>query len=102
MDKHKLTISFSKEYTDLYYFLKGKKDRSNYICNLLNKNIASSEDNKSEIEEVIEKTLTKILSRYDFSNININNQKDNNYNNNSQNNKETSQEDKNLINMLFK
>lgn len=99
INKNKITISFAKEYTDLYYFLKDKKDRSNFICNLLNSNITSLDNEDKRIEEVIEKTLIEVLSRYDFSNAIS---KNNNYNGYSSNNEEElTQEDKDLINNLF-
>lgn len=99
--KNKITISFAKEYTDLYYFLKDKKDRSNFICNLLNSNIASLDGEEKKLEEVIEKTLIEVLSRYDFSKVKNNNNFDGYSNNNNEKEEELTQEDKDLINILF-
>ncbi|WP_321835209.1 hypothetical protein [Clostridium butyricum] len=64
--KKKLTISFAEEYADLYNFLKDKKDRSCFVCNILN-NYLKNDCNE---EEKIEKAVTRALSKYDFSIIN--------------------------------
>lgn len=91
--KKKLTISFAEEYEELYNFLKDKKDRSSFVCNILNNYL---KDYCSE-EEKIERAVTKALSKYNFS---ILNKQENIEENNGQNDFVT-EADKDLIKNLF-
>lgn len=91
--KKKLTISFAEEYEELYNFLKDKKDRSCFVCTILNSYLK----NDCTQEELIERAVTKALSKYDFS---INSKQENSEEKNGENDSIT-QEDKNLIKSLF-
>lgn len=90
--KKKLTISFAEEYADLYNFLKDKKDRSNFVCNIL-KSYLKNDCNE---EEKIERAVTRALSKYNFSSANK-------QENTEEKNEEDSitQADKDLIKNLF-
>lgn len=92
-DKKKLTISFAEEYVDLYNFLKDKKDRSNFVCNILNSYLK----NDCSEEEKIERAVTRALSKYNFS---INNKQDDIEEKNGEDDSVT-QADKDLIKNLF-
>lgn len=89
--KKKLTISFAEEYEELYNFLKDKKDRSCFVCNILNNYLK----NDCSEEEKIERAVTKALSKYDFS---IINKQDDIGENNGE---DVTQADKDLIKNLF-
>lgn len=89
--KKKLTISFAEEYEELYNFLKDKKDRSCFVCNILN-NVLKNDCSE---EELIERAVTKALSKYNFANINKQEQTEAN------NEEDVKQEDKDLIKNLF-
>ncbi len=89
--KKKLTISFAEEYEELYNFLKDKKDRSCFVCTILNSYLK----NDCTQEELIEKAVTKALSKYNFASINKQEQTE------GKNIGDVTQEDKNLIKSLF-
>ncbi|UZT06176.1 hypothetical protein ONV75_16475 [Clostridium sp. LQ25] len=89
--KKKLTISFAEEYEELYNFLKDKKDRSCFVCNILNNYLKGD----CSEEEKIERAVTRALSKYDFS---INNKQENIEEKNGEN---VTQADKDLIKNLF-
>lgn len=91
MTKHRLTISFSNQYEDIYYQLKEMKDRSTFVCKILNEYLK----NGCSEEEKIERAVIKALSKYDFSIIN----KQENIE--EKNEEEITQEDKDLIKNLF-
>ena len=91
--KKKLTISFAEEYEELYNFLKEKKDRSYFVCNILNSYLK----NDCSEEEKIERAVTKALNKYNFS---IINKQEYIEENNGQNDFVT-EADKNLIKNLF-
>jgi hypothetical protein len=91
--KKKLTISFAEEYEELYNFLKDKKDRSCFVCTILNSYLK----NDCSQEELIERVVTKALSKYNFS---INNKQENIEEKNGEMDSVT-QEDKDLIKNLF-
>lgn len=63
MDKHKLSISFSSEYEELYNHLKKMKNRSSFICKALNENLNISSNYSSDLEEIVERAVIKALSR---------------------------------------
>lgn len=93
MGKHKLSISFSAEYEDLYNNLKKMKNRSSLICNVLSKNLNISSNNSSDLEEIVERAVIKALEKYNVTTVNCNisdAMKD-----------EISNEDRDLINNLF-
>lgn len=90
--KKKLTISFAEEYEELYNFLKEKKDRSCFVCNILNSYLK----NNCSQEELIERAVTKALSKYNFS---INNKQEDIEENNEED--DVTQADKDLIKNLF-
>lgn len=89
--KKKLTISFAEEYEELYNFLKDKKDRSCFVCTILNSYLK----NDCTQEELIERAVTKALSKYNFSIIN----KQENIE--EKNGEQVTQADKDLIKNLF-
>ena len=91
MTKHRLTISFSNQYEDIYYQLKEMKDRSTFVCKILNEYFKK----ECSEEEKIERAVTKALSKYNFANIN----KQENIEEN--NGAEVTQADKDLIKNLF-
>ncbi|WP_252225783.1 hypothetical protein [Clostridium sp. ZBS2] len=88
--KKKLTISFAGEYEELYNFLKEKKDRSCFVCNILNNYLK----NDCSQEELIEMAVTKALSKYNLASINKQEHVE-------EKNEEVTQEDKDLIKNLF-
>lgn len=60
MAKNKVSISFSKEYLDIYTFLKTKHNISCYICELIRQDLGVSNeisDFESKIEAILEKLL---------------------------------------------
>lgn len=87
--KKKLTISFAEEYEELYNLLKEKKDRSSFICNILNNHLK----NGCSEEELIERAVARALSKYNFS-INSNEEK-------KVEDDSVTQADKDLIKNLF-
>ena len=91
--KKKLTISFAEEYEELYNFLKSKKDRSCFVCNILSNYLKGD----CSEEEKIEKAVVKALSKYNFS---INNKQGNIEEKNGKDDSIT-QADKDLIKNLF-
>lgn len=62
MAKNKISISFSKSKQDIYEYLKTKDNISNYICNLVDKEMHSS-NTGDDLESRIENILHKILSK---------------------------------------
>lgn len=93
MTKHRLTISFSNQYEDIYYQLKEMKDRSTFVCNILNEYLK----NYCSEEEKIERAVTKALSKYNFVSIN----KQENIEEKNGEDDFVIQEDKDLIKKLF-
>ena len=90
MNKHKLSISFSKEYSELYNFLKDKNDRSNFVCKILNEYLKENKD--INLEEIVERAVAKALRNHNI--ITVNSGK-------LDKEDEIRQEDKELINNLF-
>lgn len=70
MDKHKISISFSREYEELYNYLKDMPNRSNFICQMLKKNLNIDNIETNNLEEIIEKAVIRALEKH--SNISIN------------------------------
>lgn len=90
MNKHKLSISFSKEYSKLYNFLKGKNDRSNFVCKILNEYLKENKD--INLEQIVERAVAKALRNHNI--ITVNSSK-------LDKEDEIRQEDKDLIKNLF-
>ncbi|WP_148347404.1 hypothetical protein [Clostridium butyricum] len=62
MAKNKISISFSKSKQSIYEYLKTKDNISNYICNLVEKEMHSSntdDDLESRIEIILQRLLAK-------------------------------------------
>lgn len=62
MAKNKISISFSKSKQNIYEYLKTKDNISNYICNLVEKEMHSSnsyDDLESRIEIILYRLLAK-------------------------------------------
>lgn len=93
MEKHKLSISFSVEYEELYNNLKKMKNRSSLICKVLSENLNISSSNSSDLEEIVERAVIKALEKHNVKTVN--------YNINDINKDEISDEDRDLINNLF-
>ena len=93
MEKHKLSISFSVEYEELYNNLKKMKNRSRLICKVLSENLNISSSNSSDLEEIVERAVIKALEKHNVKTVN--------YNINDINKDEISDEDRDLINNLF-
>jgi hypothetical protein len=55
----KLTISFSKKYEDIFYYLSSQENTSKFICELVRKEMRNSKKGESLEEKVYE-----ILLRY--------------------------------------
>ncbi len=71
MDKHKISVSFSKEYEDLYNSLKDVSNRSNFICKILSNNFKKY-DEQSDLEEIVERALIRALEKHSVNNVNYN------------------------------
>lgn len=93
MDKHKLSISFSSEYEELYNYLKNMKNRSSLICKVLSENLNNSNNKSNDLEEIIERAVIKALEKHNVTNAN--------YNSSDAKKDEISDEDRDLINNLF-
>lgn len=62
MDKHKISVSFSKEYDELYNALKDMPNKSNFICKILSNNFKKYDD-QNNLEEIIERAVIKALTK---------------------------------------
>lgn len=62
MDKRKISVSFSKEYDELYNALKDMPNRSNFICKILSNNFKKYDD-QDNLEKIIERAVIKALTR---------------------------------------
>ncbi|GEQ15601.1 hypothetical protein [Clostridium butyricum] len=62
MAKNKISISFSKSKQNIYEYLKTKDNISNYICNLVEKDMHSSNAD-NDLESRIEIILQRLLIR---------------------------------------
>ncbi|MFD3156701.1 hypothetical protein ACFIJ5_07545 [Haloimpatiens sp. FM7330] len=90
MDKRKISISFSKEYEDLYEHIKYMNNRSNFICQAIKEKLYKDTSN-NDLQELIETALIKVLSTSPNINIDSNISKRN----------IISEQDKELINNIF-
>ena len=63
MKKHKISISFSKNYEDVYNFLIEKPNISQFICEIVREKMLQEQDNSLEkqVEKIVEKLLEKLL-----------------------------------------
>ncbi|WP_313232124.1 hypothetical protein [Tissierella praeacuta] len=69
MKKHKISISFAKNYEDVYEFLIKKPNISQFICEVVREKMF--EDQSNSLEEQVEKILNGLLAERGLSNINI-------------------------------
>ncbi|MCB2290864.1 hypothetical protein LGK97_14045 [Clostridium sp. CS001] len=72
MAKNKVSISFSKEYLDIYAFLKTKHNISSYICELIRLDLGVSNeisDFESKVEAIFEKLLKNKQLSYNSDNM---------------------------------
>lgn len=65
MDKHKISISFKEEYSDIYNYLKSKDNISAYICKLVKADIKATAP--ANWEEQVTKLITQVLENGNFS-----------------------------------
>lgn len=90
MDKHKVSVSFSKEYEDLYNYIKDMPNRSNFICKILSNNFKKYDD-QNNLEEIVERAVIKALAKNGGISQEVEKIKES----------EVSDEDRELINSLF-
>ena len=93
MDKHKISISFSSEYEELYDYLKNMKNRSSLICKILRENLNNPNNKSDDLEEIVERAVIKALEKHNITTVN--------YNSSDAKKDEISDEDRDLINNLF-
>ncbi|CDM68424.2 Hypothetical protein CM240_1260 [Clostridium bornimense] len=58
-----MSISFSRSKQSIYEYLKTKDNISNYICNLVEKDMHSSKNNDDDLESRIEIILQRLLTK---------------------------------------
>ena len=94
MKKHKISISFSKNYEDVYNFLIEKPNISQFICEIVKEKMVQEQDNSLEkqVEKIVEKLLEKLLIDKGVSMLS---------NGNIANISHLNNEDKDLIDSLF-
>jgi hypothetical protein len=63
--KHKISISFAKNYEDVYQFLIEKPNISQFICEVVRDKMF--EDQDSSLEKQIEQILGKLIEEKGFS-----------------------------------
>jgi len=61
MAKHKISISFSSSYNDVYDFLKTKSNISNYVCEVIREKMNDTSDD-IDLERKIEEIINKVIS----------------------------------------
>jgi len=66
MSKHKISISFSSSYSDVYDFLKAKSNISNYICEVMREKMNAT-GNDLNLERKIEQIINKVISEKGIS-----------------------------------
>ena len=69
MKKHKLSISFAKNYEDVYEFLIEKPNISQFICEVVREKMF--EDQHSLLEKQVEQILDKLIEKRGLSIANI-------------------------------
>ena len=60
MKKHKISVSFAKNYEDVYEFLIEKPNISQFICEVVRDKMLEGKD--KSLEEQVEKILNKLIS----------------------------------------
>ncbi len=66
MAKHKISISFSSAYEDVYNYLKRKPNISNYICEIIREKMNDT-GNDLDLERKIEEIINKVISEKGLS-----------------------------------
>lgn len=69
MKNHKISISFSKNYNDVYEFLIEKPNISQFICETIREKMLKGED--KSLEERVEKILNKMIAERGIATTNI-------------------------------
>jgi hypothetical protein len=67
--KRKISVSFSKNYEDVYEFLMKKPNISQFICEVVRDKMLEGED--KSLEEQVEKFLDKLIAERGISTTNI-------------------------------
>jgi hypothetical protein len=66
MSKHKISISLSSNYNDVYEFLKTKPNVSNYVCEVIREKI-NTPGNATNLENKIEEIVNRLLKEKNVS-----------------------------------
>lgn len=66
MAKHKISISFSSNYEDVYNFLKSKSNISNYVCEVIQEKMTDTGDDL-DLERKIEEIINRVISEKGIS-----------------------------------
>lgn len=69
MKKHKISISFAKNYEDVYQFLIEKPNISQFICEVVRDKMLEGKD--KSLEEQVEKILNKLIAERGIYTTNI-------------------------------
>ena len=69
MKKHKISISFAKNYEDVYEFLIEKPNISQFICEVVRDKMFEGKD--KSLEEQVEKILNKLIAERGITTTNI-------------------------------
>lgn len=69
MKKRKISVSFSKNYEDVYEFLIKKPNISQFICEVIKAKMLEDEDRS--LEEQVEKILDRLIAERGLSTTNI-------------------------------
>lgn len=69
MKKHKISISFAKNYEDVYQFLIEKPNISQFICEVVRDKMIEGKD--KSLEEQVEKILNKLIAERGITTTNI-------------------------------
>ena len=69
MKKHKISISFAKNYEDVYQFLIEKPNISQFICEVVRDKMIEGKD--KSLEEQVEKILNKLIAERGSTTTNI-------------------------------
>ena len=69
MKKRKISVSFSKNYEDVYEFLIKKPNISQFICEVIKAKMLEDEDRS--LEEQVEKILDRLIAERGLSTANI-------------------------------
>ena len=69
MKKHKISVSFAKNYEDVYEFLIEKPNISQFICEVVRDKMLEGKD--KSLEEKVEKILNKMIAERGIYTTNI-------------------------------